>query len=725
MTTIAAYPPNDIRSMFPRGSIKTPASITELKFKSKESKESNKEKEEKKPAAKKHAEKKDEIDCLCDAYYKIISKNKSDNAADKSKLKELIKEIVEHFGIRPKKLYRYFHFIRYNSVKTLSLELLLAEPFKFITFKNQFISYKDAMNICIDKNIFPELRMRVTAWIYDYFIGKQNKYYISQTDADEKLLPEFSKEFVKEGKEATQILLGMMVQIEFGHKTFFTTQEFINYEKKIGDTVIDLFHNDEDVRQGTEETEEREKTEEITRIEDHIKSYIKKQNKDDFQFEPEQLEAIHRGCGLKRGELFIITGPPGTGKSTIVNCIVNHKLEHGSCIAIMAPTGLAQKNLKNSCKYDSIYDTTEKIMFSTLHRALNFTFVQGSNDTAVDDKSGKEKEIKFEPDVLIVDESSMIDLDLFYTLLKACKRFNSSLILIGDVNQLPPIGPGIPFESIIKSELFNTTKLINIKRQDGNLKEIVEKMNKPNGVVPDDFDGECSVFVEAKTCAEIEKAVAEIYMKEMSRDPNADIHTMCAQRKDGVHQLNPIIQNLKNKGGAELFVKKYEDGFQHTFHEGDLVMRTENDYKDEKNVRVNGDIGTIHESRIKTRKNGKDVWEYVYTVKYHTCDGNVDEEKNLSVEDVRDSFVPFYASTVHKMQGLQKTTIVFVVPLYHRFMLTNETSKKLVYTAISRCKANFYIVGDKQLFIRSQQSKGEHICPTRFMKEFSKYDIEI
>jgi ATP-dependent exoDNAse (exonuclease V) alpha subunit len=152
-------------------------------------------------------------------------------------------------------------------------------------------------------------------------------------------------------------------------------------------------------------------------------------------------------------------------------------------------------------------------------------------------------------------------------------------------------------------------------------------------------------------------------------------------------------------------------------------MRTENDYKDEKNVRVNGDIGTIHESRVKTRKNGKDVWEYVYTVRYQTCDGNVDEEKNLSVEDVRDSFVPFYASTVHKMQGLQKTTIVFVVPLYHRFMLTNETSKKLVYTAISRCKANFYVVGDKSLFIKSQQSKGEHICPTRFMKEFSKYDI--
>jgi len=95
----------------------------------------------------------------------------------------------------------------------------------------------------------------------------------------------------------------------------------------------------------------------------------------------------------------------------------------------------------------------------------------------------------------------------------------------------------------------------------------------------------------------------------------------------------------------------------------------------------------------------------------------------LSVEDVRDAFVPFYASTVHKMQGLQKSTIIFIVSPEHSFCLTNENSKKLVYTAISRCKANFYVVGDKNLFTRSQQSKGISVYPTRFMKEFNKYDF--
>ena len=97
------------------------------------------------------------------------------------------------------------------------------------------------MNICREKNIFQDLQMRVTAWIYDYFIGKQNKYYISREDADEKLLPEFSNEFVKEGKAAEKILFGTMVQIEFGHKTFFTTQEFINYEKKLETRFLTCF----------------------------------------------------------------------------------------------------------------------------------------------------------------------------------------------------------------------------------------------------------------------------------------------------------------------------------------------------------------------------------------------------------------------------------------------------------------------------------------------------
>jgi exodeoxyribonuclease V alpha subunit len=533
-----------------------------------------------------------------------------------------------------------------------------------------------------------------------------------------------------------------MIEVKFGQKIFYTTPEFIDHEKKIGDMVLDLFHHDDDDEgQGQGQCQRQDPDEQgiEAEIKQHIQMYIKKQNKDDFQFEPEQLEAIRKGCKLKRGQLLNITGPPGTGKSTIVNCIVNYKLDRGSRIAIMAPTGLAQKNLKNSCKYDAVHDDTKnkKIMFSTLHRAINFTLVQKKGK---DGKDGKDEEDPvFEPDMLVVDEASMIDLDLFFKLLKACKQFNTSLVLIGDVDQLPPIGPGIPFESIIQSGLFHTIKLKNIKRQDGNLKEVIEKLNTPGGIKPaTDFDGTSSVFIDAKTSEEIEKAVRKIYSEEMARDANVDIHTMCAQKEKGVFHLNPVIQSLKNGKSAELFVKKYENGHQHRFYEGDLVMRTENDYRDEHNVRVNGDVGTIHESRVKVKKYGRDVYEYRYTIKYNDGghghkesggDGKVDkdkdEETNLSVEEVREAFVPFYASTVHKMQGLQKSIIVFIVSSDHSFCLTNENSKKLVYTAISRCRANFYVVGDKNLFVRSQQSKGGSVYPTRFMKEFNKYDIEV
>jgi exodeoxyribonuclease V alpha subunit len=680
---------------------------------------------ETKPPAKK-VEKKTEIDHLCDAYCKIIKKG---DVVDKDKVKEILHRLVEHFKIRPKKLYRYFHYIKYNSGKKmiLTLELLLQNPFEFISFQNQFISYKDAMNICQENGTFPELRVRIVAWVYDYFIGKQNKYYISENDS-EKLYTEFLSEFVKEKAQAEQVLFSgeILIQMKFGQKIFYTTREFIDHEKTIGDMVLDLFHKDDDDNDdGDAENDEDDRVDDHEKIEEHIKAYIKKQNKDDFQFEPEQLDAIHKGCALKRGELLNITGPPGTGKSTIVNCIVNYKLDLDSSIAIMAPTGLAQKNLKNSCKYESVHDKNKKIIFSTLHRAINFTFVVQKKQK--EDAASAEPFEPFEPDMLIVDEASMVDLDLFFKLLKACKQFNTSLILIGDVNQLPPIGPGIPFESIINSDLFHTTRLTKIKRQDGNLREVIQKLNTPNGLASSDFDGTSSMFIEAKTSDQIEKAVTEIYRHELGRNPDADIHTMCAQKDKGVFHLNPVIQILKNGQSKELFVKKYENGHQHQFYEGDFVMRTENDYKDENNVRVNGDVGTIHESRVKAKRFGRDVYEYRYTVKYIGSGDHekTDEETNLSVEDVRDAFVPFYASTVHKMQGLQKSTIVFIVSPEHSFCLTNENSKKLVYTAISRCKANFYVVGDKNLFTRSQQSKGTSVYPTRFMKEFNKYDFEM
>jgi exodeoxyribonuclease V alpha subunit len=389
----------------------------------------------------------------------------------------------------------------------------------------------------------------------------------------------------------------------------------------------------------------------------------------------------------------------------------------GSSIAVMAPTGLAQKNLKVYCKYDSKFD--DKVMFSTLHRALNFTFNKG----------------EFKPTIMIVDESSMVDLFLFEKLLSACECFRSSLILIGDVKQLPPISAGTPFESIIKSKIFNTTILTNIKRQEGNLKSIIEKMNTENGVHFDDFDNAYSHFIEAKTPEDFERVITEIYEKEHSQHrlqmttpgvktttphKEFDIHTMSVQREKngGVFALNPIIQKIKNPHGKKLFVERYENGHTHIFHENDLVIRTENDYKDEKNVRVNGDVGTIHET-VKQMKNkyGKNETVYTYTVKY---DGETDET-DLSVEDVRDAFMPFYVSSVHKMQGLQRNIIVFIVSPAHNFCLMNKNSKKLVYTAISRCRTTFYVVGDKSLFIKAQRAKDEFIYPTLFMNEFYEW----
>lgn len=657
--------------------------------------------------------KRDEIDILCDAYYKAYSGEKIKGIInhDMVSVKETLKEIVEKCKVKPKKLYRYFHHVKVSSKDSdaiFPIEYLLLHPFQFITFEHQFISYKEAMSICTEKGLTPPLEMRRNVWIYDYFIGKQNKLYISETES-QQLLIDFNKEFIFYNRNAAQSLLlkGYIVERTFGSKYYYTTQEFIDFEIKTSDKVMELFYHESKEADEADETYEKEEE----AIDAHIENYTMKQHetKDEFKFEPEQVEAIKRGCHLNNMQLLNITGPPGTGKSTIVDCIMNYKLRAGvgggkeDCIiAVMAPTGLAQKNLKNSCKCDPKF--SGNIMFSTLHRALNFTF--------------KDKKNKIKPTIVIVDESSMVDLFLFNKLLCACERFQCSLILIGDVKQLPPISAGTPFESIINSKIFDTTVLTNIKRQNGNLKTIIEKLNMPNGVHYDDFDNICSTFIEAKTPEDFERVITEIYKKEMMQ--KVGIHTMCVQREKtaGVFALNPIIQKLKNPNGEELFVKRYEGTHTHIFHEGDLVIRTENDYKDENNVRVNGDVGTIHQTKTKVKRYGKDVYDYKYTIKYETGK----EEDGLTTGDVQDAFMPFYASSVHKMQGLQETVIVFIVSPAHNYCLTNENSKKLVYTAISRCRANFYVVGDKSLFLKAQRSKVEFTYPTLFMTEFNEYE---
>lgn len=651
------------------------------------------------------------------------------NPYDPNLVKETLKEIVK-YKVKSMKLHRYFHHVKHNLVDNVfPIQHLLSHPFDFITFEHQFISYKNAMNICTIKKIHPPLEKRISAWIYDYFLGKQNKLYITDKDCV-KLEFEFNKEFkLRNGKPAAQLLLFDSKRIfekRFGTTSYFTTQEFIDFEIKTSDYVAKLFYHNE--KPLTDAEKKAEKAEDKA-IDDCIQKYKMEQPVNDrFPFEPEQIEAIKRGCRLNNMQLFNITGPPGTGKSTIVDYIMYYHLQRKEqtfehSIAVMAPTGLAQKNLKKNCKCHLKFDSN-KTMFSTLHRALNFTLYSIEN--------------KCKPTIIIVDESSMVDLFLFVKLLKACERFKCSLILIGDVKQLPPIGAGTPFESIINSNIFDTTRLTSIKRQDGNLKTIIEKLGTPDGVHYDDFTiPEESRFIEAKTSEDFERVITEIYNKEMNKEEEDNeelkksgqkiicnrIHTMCVQREKtgGVYALNPIIQKLKNPHGKKLYVKRFEDSHTHIFHEGDLVIRTENDYKDETNIRVNGDIGTIHEiKKIKVKTDGKEEIEYFYTIKY---ENDEKEESGLTCENVQDAFMPFYASSVHKMQGLQKPTIVFIVSPEHNYCLKNENSKKLVYTAISRCRTNFYVVGDKSLFLKAQMSKDEFIYPTLFMTEFKDYEL--
>jgi hypothetical protein len=216
------------------------------------------------PAEKKKAIKRDEIDVLCDAYYKAYAGEKIKGIInhDMVSVKETLKEIVEKCKVKPKKLYRYFHHVKVsskNSDTVFPIGCLLLHPFRFITFEHQFISYKEAMSICAEKGLTPPLEMRRNAWIYDYFIGKQNKLYISETES-QQLLIDFNKEFEFYNRNAAQSLLlkGYIVERMFGSKYYYTTQEFIDFEIKTSDKVMELFYNESKEADESDEAYEKE-----------------------------------------------------------------------------------------------------------------------------------------------------------------------------------------------------------------------------------------------------------------------------------------------------------------------------------------------------------------------------------------------------------------------------------------------------------------------------------
>lgn len=400
--------------------------------------------------------------------------------------------------------------------------------------------------------------------------------------------------------------------------------------------------------------------------EDNLSLFIKVWEKDNqIQLAQKQKEAI-KAC-LHHGVL-VLTGGPGTGKTTVIKGILSILKAQGLKIRLAAPTGRAAKRLSET--------TGQKAL--TIHRLLE------ANNLAQDDnlQLGFSKDIddQLDADVIILDEVSMVDIVLMHHFLNAVPD-GCRIILVGDTDQLPAVGPGSVLKDIIRSQKIPAIRLDEIFRQ-AQTSMIIQNAHIINaGRLPDirkqysDF-----VFYELNDDTSITQKILDLCTKDLpheSFDVLKDVQVLSPMHRFlcGVENLNLMLQEQLNP-------KKNQDELKYssqTFRVGDKVMHIRNNYQ--KNV-FNGDIGFIQD--INNEKLTVDYFDHIVTY-----------EKNELNE-----LTLAYASSVHKSQGSEYKVVIIPLSTSHYIML----QRNLLYTAITRAKQKVIIIGSKKALMTAIQS---------------------
>ena len=371
----------------------------------------------------------------------------------------------------------------------------------------------------------------------------------------------------------------------------------------------------------------------------------------------------------------IITGGPGTGKTTIINTIINILEESGLKTAIAAPTGRAAKRITETSGHYA----------STIHRLLEYYFSESENMM----RFGKTKEDPLDYDAVIVDEASMIDLILMNGLVSAI-RPGTRLVIVGDADQLPSVGAGNVLRDMISSEYIYSTKLTEIFRQAKESMIVVNAHRINHGEYPDcNAKGKDFFLLRRSAEKEMLETIKTLCLKRLPDyysdiSPTADIQVLTPVRKGllGSINLNRELQDVLNPPCAELEEKQFGDRI---FREGDKVMQIKNNYQmtwknledfTEREGVFNGDVGVIH--RVDREFNEVTV---VYDeVRYVTYNFNQLDELELA-----------YAITVHKSQGSEFPIVIMPVSWFPPVLAT----RNLLYTGVTRGKRAVVLVGSE------------------------------
>jgi exodeoxyribonuclease V alpha subunit len=359
-----------------------------------------------------------------------------------------------------------------------------------------------------------------------------------------------------------------------------------------------------------------------------------------------------------KNRLMVITGGPGTGKTTLVNSLLKTLETKNLNIKLCAPTGRAAKRLSESTGFDAI----------TIHRLLEIDQVYGGFK--------RNEESPLLCDYLVIDEASMVDVPLFYSLLKALP-LDSALLLVGDVDQLPSVGAGQVLRDIISSGVISTVQLTEIFRQAATSNIITSAHCVNSGILPNiqaskeesDF-----YFIEAEhgddIINKIITMIKERIPKRFNLNPVNDIQLLCPMQRGGVgaRSLNVELQKVLNPNYNSGITK-----FGQIFAVGDKIMQTENNY--DKEI-YNGDIGIIKAINEQDQE---------ITINFYNRDVSYD------YTDL-DQITLAYATTIHKSQGSEYPAVIIPITMQSYMML----KRNLIYTAITRGKKLVVIIGQKK-----------------------------
>ena len=367
-------------------------------------------------------------------------------------------------------------------------------------------------------------------------------------------------------------------------------------------------------------------------------------------------------------KMLVITGGPGVGKTTLVNSILTILRARGVNALLCAPTGRAAKRLSESTGLEA----------KTIHRLLEINPLDG--------KFKRNEDSPLECDVLVADESSMIDVPLANQLLKAIPS-HAALILVGDIDQLPSVGPGQVLADFIDSQAVPVVRLSEVFRQAASSRIITAAHQINRGHLPTlPARGEVSDFymIEVEEPEDIARTIVDLVNTRLPDkfgiDPVRDIQVLCPMNRgfSGARNLNLLLQEALNPPGPHSIEK-----FGHRFSVGDKVMQIQNNYDREV---YNGDIGVVAgldlaEEEMMVEVVGKLV-AYAF--------GELDE------------LVLSYATTIHKSQGSEYPAVIIPVSTQHYTML----KRNLIYTGITRGKRLVVLVGQKKalaIAVKGQQ----------------------